>query len=314
MNKKQKITFFKEFGLNLTFKTFYFNLKIKLTKKNKNLYSQKLNEVKLKWLNNKYGNYVDELVCNYNKEYKKENINPKIWQFWMQGNQDNIPIVKMCLDSINNTKPSNVERIIITKDNLKKYAKISDNIYKKFDNNLISITHLSDILRMNLLYNYGGIWLDATIYSSNKFDAVFNNNFWTIKRKAEDIAYIPKGKWTGYAIGGVKDNLIFYLMNNLFEKYWEEYDVLIDFFLIDLFLELLYRRVPQVKKYIDKVNYNNINVHELWQLLSIEYTEEKWKKIIRNTDFFKLSWRIKQQEVKNGNKTYFGMLMERNKD
>lgn len=42
--------------------------------------------------------------------------------------------------------------------------------------------HFSDIVRENLLYKYGGIWMDATIYMTSPFpDTIYNYDYYTIK-------------------------------------------------------------------------------------------------------------------------------------
>ena len=315
MNYKQKIIYLKNFGFFFSVKSFYLQNKVnKNIGVNKTKWADKLNTFKLEKLNNLFGDFIKEETENWKRYEHEEKKSKIIWLFWMNGDVKNVPMVNMCINSIKAHMPEDAKLILINENNIKEYSDISSNIWKKYYDGKISVTHLSDILRMDLLRKWGGIWFDATVYCTGNFDYIFEQKFWSTKRNAQDSIYIPKGRWTGFSIGGEKNLILFYLMTKLFEKYWEKFDVLIDFFLIDFFIELLYNNVEEVKKLIDNNKLNNINVQKLWGILSEEYNENEWKKIIRNTDFFKLSWRIKQQEVKNGNKTYFGMLMERNKD
>lgn len=57
---------------------------------------------------------------------------------------------------------------LITKDNYNKYCHIPDYILQKLYRQEISITHFSDILRVSLLAENGGLWLDSTCWVSKK--------------------------------------------------------------------------------------------------------------------------------------------------
>ena len=61
------------------------------------------------------------------------------------------------------------------------YISFSDVIVQRFNEGKITLTHLSDILRAKLLYQYGGLWLDATYFiSDERFEKIFEKNFYTI--------------------------------------------------------------------------------------------------------------------------------------
>lgn len=120
----------------------------------------------------------------------------KIWVFWWQGLDEAPFIIKLC---INNMKKYIKDReiILITKDNFSYYINLPNFIMKKFNNGNISIQQFSDIIRVYLMYNYGGIWLDATILIKDKLDnAIFNYNFYSVKRekKMKNILLIIVGQ------------------------------------------------------------------------------------------------------------------------
>ena len=236
-----------------------------------------------------------------------------VWAFWWQGNYNDNPMVKMCLNSLEKNLPSNAQMIVISKYNLEKYIKLPKHIIEKVNNGNISLTHLSDIVRVNLLAEWGGCWFDATVFAIRPYPYVFESELWTTKRQANNL-YIPKGRWTGFAMSGYSNNILFKLMKALFEEYWRRYDVLIDFFLIDLFIEVLYRNVPEVKNLIDRNPYNNEDVQRLWGALSEEYEELKFETLTASTDIYKLSWRIKIETMKNDNYTIYGKLLSEGKE
>ena len=100
------------------------------------------------------------------KEKKSEN-NGNIWIFWWQGYDTAPLLVKKCIDSIIKNA-GNHPVILITKENWKNYADIPDYIIEKVEKGIITLTHFSDILRMSLVSEHGGLWLDATIFVSSQ--------------------------------------------------------------------------------------------------------------------------------------------------
>ena len=56
------------------------------------------------------------------------------------------------------------EFIIIDQNNFSKYLELPEWILKKVEKKEITLTHLADIIRMGLLKQYGGIWVDATMF------------------------------------------------------------------------------------------------------------------------------------------------------
>lgn len=95
---------------------------------------------------------------------------------------------------------------------MSQYIDMPTYILQKVERGLISLTHLSDIVRFKLLSCWGGTWFDATVFALKEFPMIRQGDFWTIKRPNVDIVSIAKGKWTGFAIGG-RQNLLFYLMS-----------------------------------------------------------------------------------------------------
>lgn len=127
-------------------------------------------------------------VQNYLKQYTKistkdplsESISSKdlpIWQLWLQGRDQAPPIVKKCFKSIEEYS-SGRDIIILDEDSLLEYIDLPDFILKKKQAGIISNTHFSDIVRICLLEQYGGTWIDATVLlTDNIQDKVLNSDF-----------------------------------------------------------------------------------------------------------------------------------------
>jgi hypothetical protein len=78
------------------------------------------------------------------------------WTCWLQGMENAPPMVRSCYNSAQ--RHSDGHRIIvITYENLDTYVTLPDFIMEKHKKGYITATHLSDILRLYLLYTYGDI-------------------------------------------------------------------------------------------------------------------------------------------------------------
>lgn len=124
----------------------------------------------------------------------------KIWICWFQG-FDNAPnIVKKCVKSILENKPESYDVIFIAKNNLDNYH-IPKEIIQKWESGSISSAQFSDYLRTFLLVNYGGLWLDATVYLSSQLPKyIFQSGLFLVHHSnyTDDIT-IKYNSWLIYS-------------------------------------------------------------------------------------------------------------------
>lgn len=250
-----------------------------------------------KYLTDKYG-YVLKKECVKPKSIDNRNI---IWIFWWQG-IENMPItVKKCYQSV--LKNSNSTTVIlITKNNYTKYIKMPEYIIEKFNNGNITITHFSDILRMYLLYNYGGAWLDATIFVSRPIDlSLFNNSIYTAKiRKILNYDNVSLSRWTGFFMFGKAGHPLFFYALSFFYEYWKYENHIIDYFLIDYIIDIICNKVAIVDNDFKNLEYNNEDI----QLLSRHLMEKSsnYEFILNNQVYHKLNWKNVPNKLDNSNK------------
>ncbi|MCO4686565.1 Polysaccharide biosynthesis protein CpsM(V) [Streptococcus infantarius subsp. infantarius] len=229
-------------------------------------------------------------------KYEKYNVNNTIWIFWWQG-EDSMPdIVKKCYNSVQRFC-GNKKIVLITKDNIRDYTDISENIYLKLNSGVITFTHFSDILRANLLKNNGGLWMDATMYVTNSLDNIELKELLYRVSQSKDTFNISFGRWTGFFMGGPSGMDIMSFMDRLYQCYWEEYDELIDYFLIDYALDYAWNKNLSEFKSLE-YKYKNIDPHlfDMQKFLNSKYDEMFWNDLTRNTNLFKLSYKKKINE------------------
>ena len=235
-----------------------------------------------------------------NYKYFPSETKQVIWSYW--DSEERPELIKLCTSSVN--RYSKIEVVELNESNIKEYLTLPKNIENKYKNKLISKTHFSDILRVNLLYQYGGAWLDSTILMLSDYD-FFSTDFWTIKTN-RNSNHPLKGKWAGYAMSCNSENKLMYYLVNLFNLYWERYDVLIDYFLIDIFICIIYQFDEDVRHMIDSVPINNVNNEDLDSLMNNVDDECNFE----NTVIFKLNRKSEKFKYIGEKKTFYKKLLE----
>ena len=108
-----------------------------------------------------------DFIKNYKPQKFEFNnkFQSSIWSLWWQDDKfENLPdVVKICYSSIKKFGGSH-DFQILTQKNFRELVNLPDYILEKFNAGKITITHLSDIIRFYLLFNYGGLWLDSTVF------------------------------------------------------------------------------------------------------------------------------------------------------
>ncbi len=233
-----------------------------------------------------------------------------IWTFWWQGLDRAPESVKKCVNNMK--KYSNGHPVIIvTEENWHQYIDLPEHIIKKINLGIISITHFSDILRMNLLNNYGGLWLDAGIFPvSHIEEEIFEMEYFTRRVKKCFEANVSDSRWCGGITGGKVALPFFSFMVNSFNEYWKKYDFLIDYFLIDYFTAIYYENDIFFRGLVDTIPYNNRDLFRIEPLLNKAYTREQYNDILLNNTFLRLKWRNKYEMINcNGESTLYSCLL-----
>jgi len=189
-----------------------------------------------------------------------------IWVLWWQGIDNAPPIVKSCVDSIIE-KRGNHPVIILNKDNISRYINLPDYVCNKLNEGKMTITHFSDILRFALLYEHGGVWMDATIYLSRHFDdEIYGQPLFTIKSDKPDGR-----KWSSFFWASSEKSQCIGTLLQYFYNYWKHEDGLIDYFLINSIIAVTYQKNEAFKKALDAVPSSNSDVMKMFEQLNSTY-------------------------------------------
>lgn len=237
-----------------------------------------------------------------------------VWMCWWQG-EDNAPeLVRRCIQSVSDKLDySRYELHIITLDNCQEYVTFSPQIIDKFNEGKISFTTLSDRLRMELLYRYGGLWIDSTYFvQDGRINELDRYDFYTQKtnevRWDDDVVH---GRWACNFLKGEPGYRLFGFVMEAFDEYYKYMDSSIEYFTLDYFICIAYDNLEDVRRMIDECPINNKDFYFINDNPKNLYNEAIWNDVIKNTFIFKLSYKIDYSEENIiGEKTYYGNLMK----
>ncbi|MGN0437498.1 MAG: capsular polysaccharide synthesis protein [Lachnospiraceae bacterium] len=233
-----------------------------------------------------------------------------IWMCWWQGIENAPEIVKKCIDSVRQNAGTH-RLIVITEDNYKEYANIPQWFIDKRNAGIISKTHFADLLRLTLLAEHGGMWLDATFFcTSQVIEDYFNYPLWSIKRPDYLHLSIASGYFATYALKcSYEYRWIFATIRDFFLHYWQTNDSLIDYLTLDYMIALAQIKDSRIQTAFKNIVPNNPDCEELQNVLGEPYDVDVWKEMKKNTSLFKLTWKLEYPRSKNNKDTFYSYLL-----
>ena len=237
------------------------------------------------------------------KTFNNEKI---IWQFWGQGwDFEKLPdVVKISYKSVEKYK-KDYEIIHLDMNNINDYLEIPAYILKKVEDKKMGFAHFTDIIRLALLYNYGGVWIDATILLTDYLpQEYFEMDYFMFQR---DDNLENKKDWEDYddfyfswnnemkvrvlnsIIFAKKNNEIIKTLLDMLLIFWEHNDLVPNYFFFQvLYTELIenYYKKKQCKIVSDTLT------HELIRVWFDKFSQEKLDEITKRNNVHKLTYKI----------------------
>lgn len=257
-------------------------------------------------LKRKYKKVLTEFDATYDDtlEHKSSDY---IWICWLQGMENAPAIVQKCYQSVVKNNP-NKEVVLLTDENIHEWVTFPAHIKEKYEKGMITKTHLSDLLRLELLIRYGGTWMDATVFcSANQIpDYFFDSDlffFQTLKPGRDGKAnYL-----SSWFITAKTNNKILMATRALCYAYWETNNLIWDYFLLHDFCSIVLDLYEEEWRAI--IPRDNETPHLLLLRLFDEYDERMWNAIMEQTPFHKLTYKFSQENSEKPD-TNYKKLME----
>ena len=212
----------------------------------------------------------------------------RVWICWLQGMENAPKIVQDCYESVCYWM-RDWKITVISEENIKDYVQLPDYIIKKWNMKIIPDALFSDILRLELLIRYGGLWLDGTVLMTGKIPTyITSSNFFMYRNGWMDMEMINTANWLIYS---KYTNFQFLIeVRDLLYRYWERYSFVKNYFIFHMFFRMvtdankeLWEQVPMI---------NHIDSHFLMQELPKKYDERRCQQIIQLTSIHKLTYKV----------------------
>lgn len=252
----------------------------------------------LKYLEDKYSNIIEKYKSIGQDDSVMQN-DSTIWVCWFQGEERMPRTIKHCYESIK--KYSGGRRVqLITLQNYREFIQLPNHVVEKVENGTISLTHFSDIIRCNLLADYGGIYVDAGLLLTSNLQ-IPQLPFYSIKkRKPEgDDSFVSDYRWVAGFMAGVKRNVLHSFMKDFLNVYHCDKNMLLDYFLVDYIIAMAYNNFSDVKKMIDDVPYNNEDIYYIQNHLCEPLNKDELDRVLANTSVFRIGYKGIPQEINN---------------
>lgn len=258
--------------------------------KNKYVKNLAYREYCYKKMYKKYKKIIDE----YEVGDRENETSDYVWICWFQGEKNAPKLVQKCIESAKKNLP-NKKIIILSDENLKEYIEFPSYIEKKYKKGVICPAHYSDLIRLELLKKYGGLWIDATVLVTQEPPAnFFEQNLFVYKNITTDNKSDISVKASSWLIYANKNNPIVELTGKLMQEYWKKKNIAISYNLIHLFFSMAAKKCSSEWEQVKSMS--NIPPHILQFELEKKYTEERWNEITKMSPFHKLNFRIKTDE------------------
>lgn len=253
----------------------------------------------------KYSYYLEE----FNRRFIEQEhmVSRKVWLFWWQGIENAPALVQKCYDNVKRNLGEDWEIVLITENNYLDYATFPVHIIEKLKNGQITLTHFSDLLRLELLINHGGLWLDATVLctSGDIPKSILKSDLFVYQaqKPGADGRATTMSSWMMWA---KTNNRILMATQAMLYAYWKKNNDLSEYFLLHHFITIA---MDFYKEDASKIPpFCNSVPHILLLHLFDKYDEEYWNDLKQMTCFHKLSYKLDEENCKKKG-TYYDVII-----
>ena len=182
---------------------------------------------------------------------------PKIiWWCWLQGENAAPDLVRQCLRSVKQNFPDYTINVIDAA-NFLDYVSFPEAVLEKFRRGIITRIHFSDLIRVELLKKYGGLWFDATLlFTGSRFVSalVSHSQFFCYQFFLPGVISRQMDMWF---LASSRAHPLLCLLSDFHLAYWQKYNLLLTYQLSAIFCTLLFRAHPEYLKTTPPIDVHN---------------------------------------------------------
>lgn len=232
----------------------------------------------------------------------------KVWFSWWQGMEQAPNMVNLCLQSLRQTMPDR-EIVIVTKENYRQWVTFPQHIEEKAAKGYLPLALLTDLLRLELLIRYGGVWIDSTVLCTGWKEGSLLEH--SIQKQLSAPLFMYRyeskmGRFQGFSnwfIVAGEGNTVLVALRDMLYAYWRDYDCVLNYYIFHRLLHMIVNVFPDVVKKMPV----GLSITAIWlgNHLNDPYDEEKWNRLTNTCCFHKMNYRT---EIKKDGKNFYAIL------
>ena len=206
---------------------------------------------------------------------------------------------------------SDYDVTIINEQNLLNYINLLNIILEKYNKCIISKIHFSDIIRIELLKKYGGLWFDATIMFTGKrfvHSIVSNTQFFCYQFFLPGSICRTMDMWF---LASIPEHPSLCLASDLHIEYWQKYSLQLAYHLSALFFTLIFETHNDLIAQVPRLDAHNCFL--LQKALPHKMNKEYYNIIINHTEIHKLTHKFfninDAMLILTNNNTFYSYLL-----
>ncbi len=250
------------------------------------------------------GAIIQEAVCDYLSKYINaiqsvkedggisEGDKERIFSIWLQGGDNAPDIVKACWRSIRHN--CSQELVVLDEKSLWEWIELPEYIMRKRAEGKIKPAHFADICRVELLYQYGGVWLDATDFVTSPIPEEIMEEDFFIYLCGPQI----NGGYTfiqNCFFRSRKGNFIIKAWREAIHEYWKNEDGTADYFVHQLLFKMVVEnnaKAAELFSAMPKIEQDP--THALWwSCRSKTFDRKLFEDLTRNSFYQKVEYKSK---------------------
>lgn len=261
-----------------------------------------------------YGRILnDKLKDTPIHECDRRTVPKIIWTCWLQGMEQAPEMVKNCIESQKRCFPDYVHHIL-TMTNYNNWVTLPDYIEEKFKKGQIPRALFSDLLRLSVLKQYGGVWLDASVLCTGFGNETLQNRW----RKIEEceftiFRYFEKGTrrvvgLSNWFIAARPNEIVVSAVLDMLLAYWKNYNCTVDYYIMHLFISYALQNNLAITESMPREN--SFHSIMLGNVLDKDFNNEWWEEVKAHVFIHKLNYR-KANVAKANPRSFYNEIFSR---
>lgn len=225
---------------------------------------------------------------------------------WLQGEDEAPEVIRKCLAS--QRKFFGDRLILLDSSNLYNYIDVSPAIKRKWEEGKMIPAHFSDIIRLELLYKYGGYWLDASLFFTGNIPReIENSDFCMISTSPKLLQHTLV---QNYFIRARKGNPLLKMWKDLLIEFWTKEEKASDYYVTQYLFKLLVQNNKYARDLFEKMPKVSIDKSQiLWREIgNLPYDDKLYNEMCKESFFQKCSYKERKEllnELREGSMADF---------